>query len=171
MIERLAGWRVPEYILNHSDVVLYGEPLFAAVVAASLNRTLLEPLFDWLTGIPARYTNRAIQFTTLRAARIFGSPAVPHFSSPPTTNAFLRRSIVRDWSCLAQTYYRKIHPIFKARNLCRVASGCETALSYCVGSSERRPNARPFGGRRMPKVGDTVVPDVFDRKSSTTAWL
>jgi hypothetical protein len=34
-VERLSSWRVPDW-LKGQDVVLYGEPLFAAVVADEL---------------------------------------------------------------------------------------------------------------------------------------
>lgn len=67
-IERFSGWRVPEHI-SGPDLVLYGEPLFAAVVADSLNLSLIEPPFDWLTSIPDQYTNRTIRFTSLVDAR------------------------------------------------------------------------------------------------------
>ena len=46
---RLDGWRVPAR-LKGRDVVLYGEPLFADVVAPSLRVALLQAPFDWLPG-------------------------------------------------------------------------------------------------------------------------
>ena len=42
----MTGCRVPD-----PGLVLYGEPLFAAVVADSLNLSPVEPPFDWLTSI------------------------------------------------------------------------------------------------------------------------
>ena len=51
---RLDGWRVPAG-LNGRDVVRYGEPLFADVVAPLLGVALLQALFDWLPSLPERY--------------------------------------------------------------------------------------------------------------------
>ncbi|MDB4778349.1 ATP-grasp domain-containing protein [bacterium] len=67
-VERLPSWRVPEDLVG-PDLVLYGEPLFAAVVADSLNLSLIEPSFDWLTTIPSRFIRRSIRFATLAQAR------------------------------------------------------------------------------------------------------
>ena len=50
--ERLQGWRVPEGLAVDSDIVLYGEPLFAAVVADQLRLALLEPPFQWTAELP-----------------------------------------------------------------------------------------------------------------------
>jgi hypothetical protein len=78
-VERLSGWRAsPE--LRHSDPVLYGEPLFAAVVADALGLTLLEPPFNWLTTLSDSWTRRHIRFTTLadakrESSRMFIKPA------------------------------------------------------------------------------------------------
>lgn len=33
-------------------VAIYGEPLFARIVAAQLGRVLLEPALDWLVHLP-----------------------------------------------------------------------------------------------------------------------
>ena len=46
---RLDSWRVPTG-LDRDDVALYGEPLFADVVAPALGVALLQALFDWLPG-------------------------------------------------------------------------------------------------------------------------
>jgi hypothetical protein len=46
---RLDSWRVPAG-LDRDDVALYGEPLFADVVAPSLGVALLQAPFDWLPG-------------------------------------------------------------------------------------------------------------------------
>jgi len=67
-VERLQGWRVPEG-LGNDDVVLYGEPLFAAVVAEALAIALLEPPFDWLTNLPFIYRQRQVLYSTLAEAR------------------------------------------------------------------------------------------------------
>jgi hypothetical protein len=58
---RLDGWRVPAG-LNGRDVVLYGEPLFADVVAPSLGVALLQAPFDWLPGLPEHYRKREVTF-------------------------------------------------------------------------------------------------------------
>jgi hypothetical protein len=58
---RLDSWRVPAG-LNGRDVVLYGEPLFADVVAPSLGVALLQAPFDWLPGLPEHYRKREVTF-------------------------------------------------------------------------------------------------------------
>lgn len=67
-VERLSGWRPPPE-LRHADPVLYGEPLFAAVVADMLGLSLIEPPFHWLTTLSDHWTRRRIRFTTLAEAR------------------------------------------------------------------------------------------------------
>ena len=56
-VERLQNWRVDrnKTIL---DPFIYGEPLFAQVVAESLSIGLIEPQLDWLTTLPNDYTKR-----------------------------------------------------------------------------------------------------------------
>lgn len=67
-VERLSGWRAPDW-LREKEPVLYGEPLFAAVVADSLGLALLEAPFDWLTTVPRELVRREIRFMTLGEAR------------------------------------------------------------------------------------------------------
>jgi hypothetical protein len=67
-VERLPTWRVPDH-LSGRDVVLYAEPLFAAVVAEDLDLSLMEPPHDWLARLPREYTLREVRFTTLAEAR------------------------------------------------------------------------------------------------------
>lgn len=67
-VERLQGWRAPEW-LRDADPVLYGEPLFAAVVADTLGLALLEAPFNWLTTIPHEWLRRDVRFMTLADAR------------------------------------------------------------------------------------------------------
>lgn len=67
-VERLVGWRAPEW-LRDADPVLYGEPLFAAVVADSLELALIEPPFHWLTTVPSEWLRRDVRFITLAEAR------------------------------------------------------------------------------------------------------
>jgi hypothetical protein len=85
--ERLAGWRVPE-TLKGRDVVLYGEPLFAAVVAEELGVALLEPPADWLARLAERYRRRAVRHTTLAEARRLTEPA---FVKPAEEKCFPAR--------------------------------------------------------------------------------
>lgn len=77
-VERLSGWRAPAE-LRDADPVLYGEPLFAAVVADSLGLALIEPPFNWLTTVPAARTRRHVRFMSLGDARgersVFIKPA------------------------------------------------------------------------------------------------
>ncbi len=72
-VERLAGWRVPEWLAG-VDAVLYGEPLFAAVVAQSLNVALLEPTFRWLAELPERWRRRQVECSRLGHARELTAP-------------------------------------------------------------------------------------------------
>jgi hypothetical protein len=67
-VERLSGWQPPPELRN-ADPVLYGEPLFAAVVADTLGLSLIEPPFHWLTTLSDHWTCRQIRFTTLGDAR------------------------------------------------------------------------------------------------------
>jgi len=84
---RLDSWRVPAG-LSQRDVVLYGEPLFADVVAGSLGVALLQAPFDWLPKLPARYRQRAVTFTSLAAARQHPRPA---FIKPADDKCFVAR--------------------------------------------------------------------------------
>lgn len=67
-VERLHGWRPPDW-LKGQEVALYGEPLFAAVVADELGLVLLEPPFNWLADLPEGYRSRTVRFATLAQAR------------------------------------------------------------------------------------------------------
>jgi len=83
-VERLAGWRAPEYMVEQ-DVVLYGEPLFAAVVASSLEISLLEPPFSWLTTLGDRFLRRHVRFSRFSEAR---QTLVPAFIKPADDKCF-----------------------------------------------------------------------------------
>jgi hypothetical protein len=72
--ERLASWRVPAG-LSQRDPVLYGEPLFADVVAGALGIALFQAPFDWLPSLPQHYLQRAVTCTSLGAARQQVQPA------------------------------------------------------------------------------------------------
>lgn len=84
-VERLLSWRVPES-LRGQEVILFGEPLFAAVVAEDLGLLLLEPPFDWLLTLPAEYRQREIRLSTLQEARQLRQPA---FVKPADDKCFL----------------------------------------------------------------------------------
>jgi hypothetical protein len=71
---RLESWRIPGHLRNH-DLVFYGEPLLAEVVAESLPYVLMEPTLDWLPTLPAVYLQRAVRLTTLGEARALADPA------------------------------------------------------------------------------------------------
>jgi hypothetical protein len=86
-VERLTSWRAPADLVGH-DVVLYGEPLFAAVVAPELGLLLLEPPPDWLAVLPRDLTRRQVRFTTLAEAR--GLPG-PVFVKPAEDKCFPAR--------------------------------------------------------------------------------
>lgn len=72
-VERLGNWRVPEYLYGRK-VVLYGEPLFAEVIAKRLSFALLDAPFDWLLHLPPSYRQREVTLTTLSEARAFAQP-------------------------------------------------------------------------------------------------
>jgi len=84
-VERLPSWRVPDW-LRGQDVALYGEPLFAAVVADELGLALLEPSFDWLPAIALKYRRRDVRFATLGEARQLRQPT---FIKPADDKCFL----------------------------------------------------------------------------------
>jgi hypothetical protein len=86
-VERLGSWRVPGHLAGQ-EVVLYGEPLFAAVVAGDLGLSLLEPPAGWLAGLPRELTRRGVRFTTLAEARTLPGPA---FIKPAEDKCFPAR--------------------------------------------------------------------------------
>lgn len=83
-VERLANWRLPDGFAG-GEVVFYGEPLFASVVAVPLGVTLLEPPFDWLPRLPEAYRLRSVRLTTLAGAR---SDSFPAFVKPADDKCF-----------------------------------------------------------------------------------
>jgi hypothetical protein len=72
-VVRLSGWRVPASLRAAAPIV-YGEPLFAEVVAAELGLALLQTPPAWLPELPEEYRLRAIRLTTLASARQVGGP-------------------------------------------------------------------------------------------------
>jgi hypothetical protein len=86
-VERLSSWRVPDHLAGE-DVVLYGEPLFASVVAQGLGQSLLEPSPGWLAGLPRELTRRPVRLTTLEEARALSRPT---FVKPAEDKCFPAR--------------------------------------------------------------------------------
>jgi ATP-grasp domain, R2K clade family 2 len=84
-VERFTSWRLPEG-WRAEDVALYGEPLFASVVADQLGLVLLEPPFNWLTTLHEKYRKRNVRFTILGEARKLGQHA---FVKPADDKCFL----------------------------------------------------------------------------------
>ena len=83
-VEQLDSWRAPAR-LKGEDVAVYGEALFAAVVAADLGLALLDAPPDWPANLPERYRRRRIWYTTLGDAR--GRPG-PLFAKPVDDKCF-----------------------------------------------------------------------------------
>jgi hypothetical protein len=86
-VERLQKWRAPES-LKEQDIVLYGESLFAAVVADELGIALLEAPFHWLADLPENYRKRKVIFTTFAEARAYHQQA---FIKPADDKCFPAR--------------------------------------------------------------------------------
>jgi hypothetical protein len=74
--------------LSLSDLVLYGEPLFADVVAGALGIALFQAPFDWLPSLPERYLQRIVSYTNLGAARQYAQRA---FIKPADDKCFAAR--------------------------------------------------------------------------------
>ncbi|MFC9964913.1 ATP-grasp domain-containing protein [Nocardia ignorata] len=76
-VVRLTNWRVPE---DTVATAIYGETMFAEVIAAQLGITLLDAPDDWLPNLPKSLLQRQIQISTLGEARrrtdpVFVKPA------------------------------------------------------------------------------------------------
>ena len=69
-VERRDDWRAPDR-LRGQDIVLYGEPLFAEVIAARLSLALIDAPFDWLLKLPLHYRRRTIECTTTWGGSIY----------------------------------------------------------------------------------------------------
>ena len=64
----MQSWRIsPNKKIE--DAVIYGEPLFAKIIAEHLSIELLEPDLDWLTTLSKNYVKRNIIFTTLETVK------------------------------------------------------------------------------------------------------
>ncbi len=64
----------PTPALEGVSIAVYGEPLFAMILTASLDHVVLAPSADWLTSLPERYTRRKLLSTTMGAARGYDQP-------------------------------------------------------------------------------------------------
>ena len=84
-IERLSSWRIPPDLRTVPEPVVYVEALMAPTLAAEFGITLIEPPEDWLTRLPDEYRQRAVQLTTLGAARTNPNP---RFVKPPNDKCF-----------------------------------------------------------------------------------
>lgn len=72
-VAQLGNWRAPQH-LHGREVALYGEPLFAEVIAARLSLALIEAPFDWLVHLSMCYRQRQIALATLGNARTLSQP-------------------------------------------------------------------------------------------------
>lgn len=81
--QRLQGWRLESRL--EGEVVVYGEPLFAATVAQQLDLVLLEAPFDWLARVPRDLVRRDVQFAHFRDVRAL---AFPRFVKPADDKSF-----------------------------------------------------------------------------------
>ncbi|WP_167353318.1 ATP-grasp domain-containing protein [Nocardia coubleae] len=70
-VVRLTNWRVPE---DTVATAIYGETMFAEVIAAQLGITLLDAPDDWLPNLPKSLLQRQIQISTLGEARRHADP-------------------------------------------------------------------------------------------------
>ncbi|MGW4384593.1 ATP-grasp domain-containing protein [Kitasatospora sp. NPDC004531] len=82
-----SSWRAPQELMD-SQVHLYGGPLFADAVGGALGLGLLEPSSGWLAALPRELTGRAVELTTLGAARGLAGPA---FVKAPADKLFAAR--------------------------------------------------------------------------------
>jgi len=79
-VSRLASWRLPPGLALDDGIAIYGEPLFARVVAAQCQRVLLEPPLDWLARVPSDFTHRRVRSMQIQDLDTIEYPA---FIKPP----------------------------------------------------------------------------------------
>lgn len=84
-VVRLARWRVEAGQAPRGRLAIYGEPLFARVVADQLGRVLYEPTLDWLTTVPEAFVHREIRFMAFGELPDFEAP---RFVKPADDKAF-----------------------------------------------------------------------------------
>ncbi|MGI9332174.1 MAG: ATP-grasp domain-containing protein [Gammaproteobacteria bacterium] len=88
VVSRLSSWRLPGDSPVAESLAIYGEPLFARIVAAQCNRVLLEPPLDWLARLPLELTHRKIRFVRFSE---LGCLEYPCFIKPPDDKLFTAR--------------------------------------------------------------------------------
>jgi hypothetical protein len=71
---RLSTRAIPGFVRGR-DLVFYGEPAYADVVAASRDIALLQPTPTWLTTVPEGFLRRAVRASTFGAAVRLREPA------------------------------------------------------------------------------------------------
>lgn len=84
-VERLLEVEQVEKLKGQSSLALFGEAVFARVVAKALNISLSQPPLDWLSHLPSTLVQRHIRYATLREAR---SQLDPAFIKPAGEKAF-----------------------------------------------------------------------------------
>jgi hypothetical protein len=66
-----SSWRLEDDLINSNAIgVPYGSQLFCEVIAQQMNWKLKMNSFDWLANVPKQYTNRQINFMSLKEARL-----------------------------------------------------------------------------------------------------
>jgi hypothetical protein len=70
---RLPSFRPPD-ALREIPIAIYGEALFAIILATQLGHVVIEPTRDWLVQLPTAYRQRDIIKTTLNEARAYRMP-------------------------------------------------------------------------------------------------
>lgn len=83
-IARLYKYRVPEHITS-SSAKIYGENLFAEIVAEQLDIALLGTPPSWLADLPDIYLKRHVEFRLLKECRDF---TTPQFIKPASGKLF-----------------------------------------------------------------------------------
>lgn len=73
-VVRLGGRTVPGFVTAR-DLVFYGEPAFADVVADARKIALLQPTLNWLAAVPDELRKRAVRAGTLEDATELREPA------------------------------------------------------------------------------------------------
>ncbi|MDB4778230.1 ATP-grasp domain-containing protein [bacterium] len=83
-VVRARGIQLPD--IDDSEIVIYVEALYAAVIAKNVGRKLLDPSENWLAQVPYEFTKRKIKLAQLGEARTLTEPA---FVKPPNEKSFV----------------------------------------------------------------------------------
>ena len=84
-VVKLGRWRIEQDLNVEGDIAIYGEPLFARVIAAQLDKVLLEPEHDWLTKLEFEFVQRKIEYTEIKK---LANLSYPIFIKPPDDKLF-----------------------------------------------------------------------------------